>query len=192
MNQDRGTGAGAGLARQKLPVWQTIRLTYGSVFGSIGDIVRMCWPWIMMCAPLAGYVAYISTTQALMGEPDPRWPRGLQSPIADVTTPKLILSLLVNFGVITIAVAWQRRIVLREPPVFFGSNVIDASFWSYIFVGLRLGLILVLPIGLVLVLTTFVMTSLTGAAKPADLPTPFWEIWISMASISYFCSLLSG
>ena len=159
--------------RRKLPVWQTVKRNYADVVGGIGSIYAMSWPWLIVAVPLAGLVTYLAMTQQLAAAAGTRWQLGARAPPVDPAIPRLIWSLLTNIGTIALAFAWQRRVLLREAPGFFAGTFVQASFWRYLRAGLLLGLVLILPLGVLALGWGLVAAYVFEVSRPMDMPSPF-------------------
>jgi len=43
----------------KLPVWQSVRASYAIVARNLGQLVRMCWLWVLIMVPV--YAAMVGS-----------------------------------------------------------------------------------------------------------------------------------
>jgi hypothetical protein len=77
------------------------------------------------------------------------------------------------FAGVSIAVAWHRRLILEEHPGLSGSNVATKSVWRYAWMGLAIGLVVIVPT-LALSLSMFLLSSpiVTGGAPRFPLLAP--------------------
>jgi hypothetical protein len=143
---------------QKLPVFATVAHTYRAAFGELGSIYRACWPWLLVLTPVAGYLAFFEAQDAA----------------PEVAHIKVIWSVWGNVATISLAVAWQRYMVIGTPLRFLGSNLRDRSFWRHVGVGLKIGLFTIFPAALVILAVTFIVTQTLGVAQPIDMPRPYF------------------
>jgi GYF domain 2 len=150
----------------KLPLWETIRLSYSSYFHGFPDVLRISWLWLAVVTPLWGMAVWLLfslkadlVAAGVKRGPPPSIPGGM---IVLVTIAVWIFTFA---GVSSIAVAWHRRLILGEPPRFSGSNIATKSLWRYVWTGLAIGLIAFLP-SLVVVLPILILlpSVITGAA----------------------------
>jgi len=142
---------------QKLPVLATVAHTYQAVFRELGSIYRASWPWLVALTPMAGYVALFEARNAA----------------SEVALVKFIWSSLCNLAVISLAVAWQRYIVIGTPLRFVGSNLRDRSLWNYVGVGLKMALLTIFPAGLAMMALSFTLSQMFGGIRPMDMPAPY-------------------
>jgi hypothetical protein len=115
----------AASAPPKLPVWQTVRASYTIVARNFGQLVRICWLWILIMVPVYAALVWLEKT----------WSRevGAQAvyhwmgEIAEALPSPVDLPFLAS-----IAVAWH-RLVLREErvaqPVYLR---LDGVVWRYV------------------------------------------------------------
>jgi hypothetical protein len=136
-----------GLPHPKLPLWDTITLSYSTYFHHFIDALRASWLWLVVVAALTGVASWqqwswMSTfmTGAKRGVP-PKLP---SQPLETVLLGNLD-NLLLLFAGVSIAVAWHRLMILGEPPGFSGGNVASRNLWRYIGVGLAMILVVILP-----------------------------------------------
>jgi hypothetical protein len=146
-----------GAANPKLPLWDTIRLSYSSYFHNFTDVLRISWLWLAVVTPLCGIMNWVQFS--LMADVIASMKRGMPAskPI-ETTVLSNVAYLVFIFAGVSIAVAWHRRIVLGEHPGFSGSNLATKSLWRYLGMGIVIGLIVLLP-ALLLSLPMFVLLS---------------------------------
>ena len=143
--------AGGGMA--KLPLWETIRLSYASYFGNFGDVLRISWLWIVVTAPLMGLASWLEYSWMARAIDDlkrdgtlpPDAPPAPPLPVA-MHGIGLAASVIFVLALLSIAVAWHRRLILDERPGFSGSNVTSWTLWWYLGAILLVLLIGVLPL----------------------------------------------
>jgi hypothetical protein len=112
-------------APPKLPVWQTVRASYAIVARNLGQLVRICWLWIVIM--VAVYAALYWLQEARQGEPGAQAMNHWMREIAAALPSPVDLPFLAS-----IAVAWH-RLVLREeqvtPPAYLR---FDGLVWRYV------------------------------------------------------------
>jgi hypothetical protein len=111
----------------KLPVGRTIKLAYASYVQGFGEILRISWVWLLICAMLPVVANWVRQS----------WTLGMRSNNALTYATALIVLL----SGVSIAVAWHQRIILGEQRGSTCRNIITTAFWRYIGVGLLFGLI---------------------------------------------------
>jgi GYF domain 2 len=154
-----------GEANPKLPLWDTICLSYSTYFGNFQDVLRISWVWLAVAAPLAGIMNWLrfSWIAGVVAETKRGMPISL--PIETILFQNATTLVFMLAG-LSIAVAWHRRIILGEHCGFSGSNVATKNLWRYFWVGFAIGLIVFLP-ALVLVLPMFLLLSpVVGGGAP--------------------------
>jgi len=143
---------------RKLPLGEMISLSYSWFFRKFPDVLRICWLWLLICAALIGWANWVQWSwiaplmagvkgglpaQALVLQASPIWR----------LLPVNLAGLVVMFAAVSIAVAWHRRIILREPPGLSGSNIVTQDLWRYIGIGILIWLIVIVPVAAILVST---------------------------------------
>src|SRR5215471_18744665 len=149
----------------KLPLWQTIRLSYASYLEHFGDGLRIAALWLAPVAILAAIGGFMQAVLLAELSANPR-------PQIDASQPMHLLMLgyalnfLLSVAAISSAVAWHRLLVLKEQPTSSsGRNIATRAFWRYIGVGLLLVLLAAIPPAIVLV--AMAMLDLLPAAGSA-------------------------
>ncbi len=152
----------------KLPLGETISLSYAWFFQKFADVLRISWLWLVLCAILIGSGSWLQF--ALMAEMFAGAARGPMRPdqlhLPHSAGVVLLLSagwLAMTLGTISIAVAWHRRIILGEQPGLSGANIATKPLWGYIGVGISIALIALLPILVVMIPATVLLTPIQGA-----------------------------
>ena len=161
-------------AVRKLPLWDTICLSYSTFFCNFRDVLLICWLWLIVLAPLMTlenamqWSLMAKTLADLKQTPLP------QRSAVSVSMPIDLRILIYGVGLlfmaagVSIAVAWHRRIILGEQPRLSISNVGTGSFWRYAGVGLAIVFIAFAPIVLcLLVLGLFLFPFISHAAPGA-------------------------
>ncbi len=153
-------------AAPKLPLWDTICLSYSIFFRDFRDVLSICWLWIIVLAPVmtiqsALQWSWIGSAVAQLkagGVPRQSVALSLRMPL-ELRLFTYGVGLLVAVAGVSIAVAWHRRIILGEQPRLSGSNVATGSLWRYVAVGIAILLISFVPIVLgVLVVLLFLFS----------------------------------
>ena len=135
-------------ASTKLPLWELISRSYGSVLSEFGDVMRMSWAWLLVGVPLAGYLNWLNVSFVL---------EAIRSSIREPSIPphiyalSMLGSLIVMMAALSIAVAWHRKILLDERPALAGLNIAQSAFWRYLGVGLKIALVAFAPMFLIVV-----------------------------------------
>jgi hypothetical protein len=150
-------------ALPKLPLWDTIGLSYANYFHNFRDVLLICWLWLIVVAPLWAIVSGVQWSWMAKVIADLK--QGVSPPrpihlVLPVELRALIwgVSLVFMLAGTSIAVAWHRRIILGEQPRLSGSNVASGSFWRYLGIGIVIVLIALVPV-LVGFLVFFVFVS---------------------------------
>jgi hypothetical protein len=137
----------------KLPLGDTIALSYSTYFHHFVDALRACWLWLVVVAALTGVanwqqLSWMSTfmADATRGAPPKMTPQPLETVLLGSLDNLLIL-----LAGVSIAVAWHRLMILGEHPGLSGSNVASRNLWRYIGVGLAMILVVILPVVVIVV-----------------------------------------
>ncbi|MBR1219196.1 hypothetical protein JQ557_14425 [Bradyrhizobium sp. U87765 SZCCT0131] len=141
-------------APSRLPLRQTIHLAYATFFNRFGDILRISWVWLVAAGLLSaasGWLKATSVTAAIA--------------LADDDTPQSVGVLATDFfatitallGVLSIAVAWHRLLILHETPGASGTNIASGNLWRYC--GNALLIVLLLGIPSLFVIVPFFLIS---------------------------------
>jgi hypothetical protein len=142
---------GRGGAVQKLPLWNTICLSYSTFFRNFLDVLLICWLWLIVVTPLMGIANAMQLSWAVRTIAELKQRAALQrTPVlAPMPVDLRVLifggALLLMAAGVSIAVAWHRRVILGERPRLSGSNIATGSFWRYIGVGIAIFLIAFIP-----------------------------------------------
>lgn len=133
----------------KLPLWQTIRLSYATYFEHFGDGLRIIALWLPLVAILAAIGGFMQAVLLAELTASPR-------PQIDVSQPVHLLmlgdalNLLLTIAAVSSAVAWHRLLLLKEPPSAGRRNIGTRHFWRYVGVGLLICVIAAIPLAIVL------------------------------------------
>jgi hypothetical protein len=161
---------GASSANPKLPLWDTIRLSYSTYFDHFPDVLRICWLWLVLIVPLTGIANWLRFSWMAGVAADLKWGTPPQAPAHLALMPAEVMALGYGAGLVSmlagvsIAVAWHRRIILGEHPGLSAGNIATKSLWRYVLVGLAIGLIVILPASVV-ILPTFLLLSPAASGK---------------------------
>jgi hypothetical protein len=157
-----------GAANPKLPLWDTICLSYSTYFHNFQDVLRITWLWLVVTALLMGTVNWqlFSWAAEVMTSLKPGTPLPSQ-PVETMLLGNASTLVLLVAG-LSIAVAWHRRIILGEHPGFSGSNVATKNLWRYVGVGLAIFLIVLLPLLIIGVPMFFLLASITAESAPGS------------------------
>jgi hypothetical protein len=121
----------ASLPYPKLPLWNTICLSYSTYFYHFIDALRTSWLWLVVVAALTGVVSWQkwSWIATLMANP-PSLLQMLNQPPEPIAFRDIYV-LLTLFAGVSIAVAWHRLVILGQDPGLSASNVATRNFWRY-------------------------------------------------------------
>jgi hypothetical protein len=178
-----------GAANTKLPLWDTIGRSYSTYVNNLGDVLRICWLWLVVGAVLGGIASWVQWSWLIGTLAELK--RGISPQMQPFRVSMPIGMFVLLYGTsllwilagVSIAVAWHRRIILGERPRFSGSNVATASVWRYLGMGLAICLIAALPAVLLFLLGLL----LTGGV--ATLPTFKTVGFIALFVIVYVAAI---
>src|SRR5215468_8094601 len=115
----------AASAPPKLPVWQTARASYAIVVRNFGQLVRICWLWVLIMVPVYAALDWLVET----------WPgkSGAQATYSWMRQIGAALPSPVDLPFLaSIAVAWH-RLILREERVTQPAYLrLDGIVWRYV------------------------------------------------------------
>ena len=175
----------------KLPLGATIGLSYSTYFQNFPDVLRASWLWLVLVAPLGGIVgwlqgAWFAEAVVVMKQAVP--PQMPSQPLQAIALGSLENVLAVVAGV-SIAVAWHRRIILDEHPGFSGGNVVTASFWRYVWVGILICLVVGIPVlAIALPASYFLFQSVPGGAS-AQPASALWTLLFVALFVTYLAAI---
>jgi hypothetical protein len=137
----------------KLPIWDIVGLAYSGYFRNFADVLRASWLWLLLGAVANGVVSWqqwslvgiavLSSAQQTQLPPD-----FAMAMFASLAPTIVVANAVLILALVSIAVAWHRRIILDERPSFLNFNIATGNFWRYIGVGLAIALLALLPIAL--------------------------------------------
>lgn len=157
----------------KLPLWDTICLSYSAYFRHFSDVLRASWIWLVATALLGGIASWLQWST--MAQTMVNIQRGVrpeeifhqQKSLLAVTLFGNLPNLVLIFAGVSVAVAWHRCLILGEQPGLSGSNLASKNVWRYVGVGLAICLIVAVPLLVVAVPTLLWLTpSAAGAGAP--------------------------
>jgi hypothetical protein len=115
----------AASAPPKLPVWQTVRASYAIVARNLGQLVRICWLWILIMVPVYAALDWLEETWSRESgaQATYHWMREIAAALPSPVDLPFLAS---------IAVAWH-RLVLREERVTQPAYLrLDGVVWRYV------------------------------------------------------------
>jgi hypothetical protein len=133
-------------AGSKLPLWRTIGQAYALWGENLPDLVRVCWPWMLLMAPIYAIFAWWQAPHAMDMLQSTRSgqqfvdPNPLLTMLAQVVGKVIALPALAS-----IAVAWHRLLLKDEHP---GAGVylrLDGLVAGYAVLAFWVGLIAMAP-----------------------------------------------
>jgi GYF domain 2 len=108
-------------ANPKLPLWDTIRLSYSTYFQNFPDVLRISWLWLAVATPLMGTAIWLQFSLTFNLAAGMKG--GMPPPKPLETTALVTIAILVfTFAGVSIAVAWHRRIILVAPVIECDGN----------------------------------------------------------------------
>lgn len=153
----------------KLPLGQTISLSYSSYFRHFPEVLRASWIWLLLSVALSGAASWwqwstLARTMAdLKGGMRPEQLIHQQSMLIGVALFANVVNLVFLVAGVSIAVAWHRYLILAEQPGLSGSNLVSGNFWRYVGAGLAIALMVLVPFLAVAVPAFLWLSSFAGA-----------------------------
>jgi hypothetical protein len=164
--------------RHKLPVLATARLAYRFVFGHLGSVAQVAWPWLAIVVLWNVLLATVPARAV-----------GATGPL---TTERMVLDVALNQGVTAIvlglaciaaAVAWHRTILLGEPVSWWPR--FRRHEWRYLWISILIALVMLLPAIAVLCGVWLAAPSVMAAAAQAGgLTAALWSVQALMGLAS--------
>jgi hypothetical protein len=163
----------------KLPLWNTICLTYATYFRDFLDVLATSWLWLILAAVPMGIASWLqfSWFAEVVANAKP----GTSSPAQHISNPTVtvwlpnIANLIVLIAGVSIAVAWHRHIILGERPGLSVSNLATKNLWRYIGVGVAICLIVAVP-ALIVIVPIFRWLFSASINGQAHQPFPMFSI----------------
>jgi hypothetical protein len=114
----------AASAPPKLPVWKTVRASYVIVGRNLGQLVRICWLWLLIMVLVHAALDWLEG--AWSGETGAQatrqWMRDIAAPQSPIDLPFLA----------SIAVAWHRLVLREERATRQAYLRLDGVVWCYL------------------------------------------------------------
>jgi hypothetical protein len=105
------------LAVSKLPLWRTIGQAYAMWASRSGDLVRCCWLWMLVMAPIMGIWHWLETPRLIEMLESVRARERFSDPNPMLSLAMQIAASLVMLPALTsVAVAWHRLLLREEHP----------------------------------------------------------------------------
>ena len=120
-------------ATRKLPVWQSIKITYTSYFRHFRDVLRATSLWIVLLAATWAGAEWLRWWWAIsIAEQYKRGAVG-DPGVSPVISGSLyvFVALLATVAFVDVAVAWHRRLLLGERPGFISGHFATIVAWQY-------------------------------------------------------------
>jgi hypothetical protein len=119
-------------------------------------------------------------------------PQTLASKPIETMVLVTIAVLVFTFAGVSIAVAWHRRIILREHPGFSGSNVATKDLWRYVWMGFAIFLIVFLPLLVIFLSMSLLLSPVAKAGTPWSLIpiAMIFLLWLAGFAVALRLSLL--
>lgn len=166
----------------KLPLWQTIRLSYATYFEHFGNGLRIAALWLPPVAILAAIGGWLQATLLMEVAAFPKVQIDASQPM-HLLMLGYALNLLLAVAAISSAVAWHRLLLLGEQPTArSGRNIGTRFFWRY--VGVTILIAVIATIALVVVLVPMAALDLLPAAGS----TP--PVEIAVIALTYVISVM--
>jgi hypothetical protein len=155
---------------RKLPLWQTIRLSYATYVQHFGDGLRIAALWLPPVAILAAIGGWLQAVLLAELTQSPR-PQIDASQPAHLLMLGYALNLLLSAAAVSSAVAWHRLLLLKEQAkASSGRNIGTRFFWRYVVASLLICVIAAIPLAVVLVpMAALDLLPAAGSAPPAEI-----------------------
>jgi hypothetical protein len=155
-------------APAKLPLWRTIGQAYALWGENLPDLVRVCWPWVLLMAPVFAFLAWWQAPYAMEILQAARTGHPFADPNPLLTMMAQIVGKVVELPALaSIAVAWHRLLLKDEHP---GAGVylrLDDVVAGYAVLAFWVGLITLAPGYISVMLQIVTGTSVTAWDTPA-------------------------
>jgi hypothetical protein len=152
----------------KLPLWQTIRLSYATYIQHFAAGLRIAALWLLPIAVLALIAGWLQATLLAELTAGPR-------PQIDVSQPLHllmlghVLNLVIACAAVSSAVAWHGLLLLKEEPAWTSAgNVGTRDLWRYVGAALVICLIAAIPLAAVLAALAFLDLLPAAGRTPPD------------------------
>jgi hypothetical protein len=133
-------------APSKLPLWRTIGQAYALWGENLPDLVRVCWLWMLLMAPVFALLTWWQTPHAMEMMQAVRSGRPFVDPNPLLTMLTQMLGKVVTLPALaSIAVAWHRLLLKDEHPGAGAYLRLDGIVVGYAVLALWVGLITMAP-----------------------------------------------
>jgi hypothetical protein len=133
-------------APSKLPLWRIIGQAYALWGDNLSDLVRVCWPWMLLMAPVFAFLTWWQAPHAMELLQAARTGQPFVDPNPLLTMITAVVGKVVGLPALaSIAVAWHRLLLKDEHP---GPGVylrLDGIVAGYAVLAFWVGLITVAP-----------------------------------------------
>jgi hypothetical protein len=156
---------------RKLSVWPTIRASYAIVLRNFGQLIRICWLWLLIIVPIhmaAHWLTWPSLPEA----------GGTETVVLAIVS---LAGLIYLPALASIEVAWHRLILLGERVEGAFYLRLDRIVWRYALAQVVIG---------VLVFTPFLLLTVFHAYYPLPQDLPSGLVWVGGLGASTFIAVL--
>jgi hypothetical protein len=160
-----------GSSYDRLPLWQTIRLSYATYFAHFSDVLRISVMWLALTALFDGATGWVEVSWMSRILANPQAGPNLAQPV-EMTLLNDIGSVVMTLAALSIAVAWHRLLLLDERPGRSGGNIGTRYFWLYVAAAVIICLIAILPCVAVL-LPAWLLGWLAASSDEIEPQTPY-------------------
>jgi hypothetical protein len=159
----------------KLPLSDTLELTYATYFSQFGDVLRISWLWLALTSSLIGATAWLQmswlTKVVAIRASSSQSRAQLPSLPIEVSALANLANITLIIAGVSIAVAWHRRQIMDERPRFSAANIFTKNLWRYVGIGIALYLMFWIPTLISLSIVLFSMTGfVAGQTSPPSNP----------------------
>lgn len=175
----------------KLPLWQTVRLSYATFFEHFGDGLRIATLWLPPVAILAAFGGWLQATLLMEVAAIPQVQIDPSQPM-HLLMLGYVLNLLLAVAAFSGAVAWHRLLLLKEEPkASSGRNAGTRVFWRYVGVTFLIALIaMIAPIVVLVPMAALNLLPAAGSTPPAEIAVIALAYVVSIVLILRFSLLL--
>ncbi len=172
----------------RLPLRDTIGLSYSTYFRDFIDALRASWLWLIISAATTAVTTWHQWA-AIMALQSGATNHPLRLPQEMMGFGYLNVAIL-WLACVSIAVAWHRLLILGEHPGFSASNIFTKDVWRYVGMGLAIGLMCFLPIAVVAfpVFSFFRYAQYAGAGSPS----PWFVLIFLLIFVGYLIGVAVG
>lgn len=170
----------------KLPLRNTISLSYSTYFRDFIDALRASWLWMLISAATTAVTTWHQWA-AIMAAQSGAASHPYRLPQAIMGFGYLNIAIL-WLACVSIAVAWHRLLILGEHPGFSARNIVTKDVWRYVGMGLAIGLMCFLPIAVV----AFPVFGFLRYAQSAGAGSPWFVLALLLIFVGYTIGLAAG